>query len=95
MWTLEGKAQGKKHLLLTRKDINFVVSCSVIATQGTTEEEWVDEVSNSIESDSLQVIIYCSKKQSIKIIAVTCLEIVHPKYNISESVTGQSAQGWK
>lgn len=29
----------KEASLLTRKDINFVVSCDVIATQGTTEEE--------------------------------------------------------
>lgn len=39
--------------LLTRKDINFTVNCDVIATQRTTEEEWVDKVSNSIKGDSV------------------------------------------
>lgn len=29
----------KEASLLTRKDINFAVSCDVIATQGTAEEE--------------------------------------------------------
>lgn len=84
----------KEPFLLTRKDINFAVSCGVIVPEGTTEEEWVDEVSNSIESDSLQVIINFSKKQLIKIIAVIWLEIVHPNITLVNLLTGQSAQGW-
>jgi len=57
----------KEASLLTWKDINFLVSYGVIATQGTTKEEWVDEVSNSVEWHSIKIIavIWKSLTQNI------------------------------